>query len=180
MKFGTLIEDSPNINHTKFGVFNSNSLAPPLVQICTHVCANNFWTVRARKKSSWKLNHLSKNLPKWMWRFSVFRPNLVCVMTTMIWGYLHSFSTVPPSGQEKWEKIFAYKFWMVWPKKDSVQHIEQYPIFPYWPFWALAILTKKSYVLQQHCCIVKKLIVSLQHHALKVLKSFGASPPCVQ
>ncbi len=32
---------------------------------------------------------------------------------------------------------------MVWPKKDSIQHIEQYPILPYWPFWALAILTKK-------------------------------------
>ncbi len=67
MKFGTQIEDSLNINHSKFGVSNSNSLAttcqigvsnslapplskfgvsnslaPPLVQIFTHVYANIF------------------------------------------------------------------------------------------------------------------------------------------
>ncbi len=30
VKFGTLIEDSINNNHSKFGVCNSNSLAPPL------------------------------------------------------------------------------------------------------------------------------------------------------
>ncbi len=41
VKFGTLIEDSLNINHSKFGVSNSNSIAPPLVQNCTHVYANN-------------------------------------------------------------------------------------------------------------------------------------------
>ncbi len=32
VKFGTLIDDTVNSNHTKFGVSNSNSLAPPLVQ----------------------------------------------------------------------------------------------------------------------------------------------------
>ncbi len=37
MKFGTLIEDSPEMNHSKFWVSNSNSLAPPLVQSFTHV-----------------------------------------------------------------------------------------------------------------------------------------------
>ncbi len=42
IKFGTKIEDSLNINHSKFGVSNSNSLAPPLVQIFTYVCAKNF------------------------------------------------------------------------------------------------------------------------------------------
>ncbi len=41
VKFGTLIEDSPNITHSKFGVSNSNSLAPPLVQSFTLVYANN-------------------------------------------------------------------------------------------------------------------------------------------
>jgi len=33
-------------------------------------------------------------------RFSVFWPNLVRVMTTMTWGYLHSFGTMQPSGHE--------------------------------------------------------------------------------
>ncbi len=42
VKFGTLIEDSLNTNHSKFGVSNSNSLAPPLVKNFTHVYANNF------------------------------------------------------------------------------------------------------------------------------------------
>ncbi len=32
VQFGTLIDDSVNSNYTKFGVSNSNSLAPPLVQ----------------------------------------------------------------------------------------------------------------------------------------------------
>ncbi len=32
VKFGTLIDDTVNSKHTKFGVSNSNSLAPPLVQ----------------------------------------------------------------------------------------------------------------------------------------------------
>ncbi len=137
-----LIEDSPNINHTKFGVSNSNPLAPPLVQICTHVCANNFWTVRARNKSSWKFNHLSKSSPKWTWRFSVFRPNLVCVMTTMIWGYLHSFSK-----NEKFIFLLINSEWFGQKSQDSVQHIEQYPIFPYWPFWALAILNFDKKIL---------------------------------
>ncbi len=43
-KFGTLIEDSVNTNHSKFGVSISNSLVPPLVQSFTHVYANTFWT----------------------------------------------------------------------------------------------------------------------------------------
>ncbi len=42
VKIGALIEDSLNTNHSKFGVSNSNSLAPPLVQNFTHVYANNF------------------------------------------------------------------------------------------------------------------------------------------
>ncbi len=42
VKFGTLIKDILNTNHSKFGVSNSNSLAPPLVQSFTHVYANNF------------------------------------------------------------------------------------------------------------------------------------------
>lgn len=42
VKFGTQIEDSLNINHTKFEVSNSNPLAPPTAQIGTHVYANNF------------------------------------------------------------------------------------------------------------------------------------------
>ncbi len=41
MKFGTQTEDSLIINHSKFGVSNSNSLVPPIGQICTHVSANN-------------------------------------------------------------------------------------------------------------------------------------------
>ncbi len=32
IKFGKLIDDTVNSNDTKFGVSNSNSLAPPLVQ----------------------------------------------------------------------------------------------------------------------------------------------------
>ncbi len=48
IKFDTLIEDSPNMNHIKFGVSDLNSVAPPLVQIFTHVYANNFWTVRLK------------------------------------------------------------------------------------------------------------------------------------
>ncbi len=39
VKFGTQIKDSMNINHSKFGVSDSNSLAPPSAQICTHVYA---------------------------------------------------------------------------------------------------------------------------------------------
>ena len=50
MKFGTLIEGRLNSHHSKFGVSNSFPLAPPAVQICTHVYANNFWTTRARNK----------------------------------------------------------------------------------------------------------------------------------
>lgn len=38
--------------------------------------------------------------------FSVFIPNLACVIITMIWGYLDSFGTAPPSGQEFWKLIF--------------------------------------------------------------------------
>jgi len=41
MKFDTLIGDSLNFQHSKFGVSNSIPLAPPTVQICTHVNANN-------------------------------------------------------------------------------------------------------------------------------------------
>ncbi len=29
-----------------------------------------------------------------------------CAITTMIWGYLHSFGKAPPSGQEFWKCIF--------------------------------------------------------------------------
>ncbi len=49
--FGTQTEDSANINHSKFGVSNSNSLAPPLVQTFTHVYANNFLTLSHRRNS---------------------------------------------------------------------------------------------------------------------------------
>jgi hypothetical protein len=48
--FDILIEDSPNIKYTNFGVSNSFPLAPPTVQSFTHVYADNFWTVRARIK----------------------------------------------------------------------------------------------------------------------------------
>ncbi len=46
VKFGTKIEDSLNINHTKFEVSNSNPLAPPTAQSCTHVYSNHFWMSR--------------------------------------------------------------------------------------------------------------------------------------
>ncbi len=65
IKFGTKIEDSLNINHSKFGVSNSNSLAPPLVQIFTYVHAKNFGTVRSRRKiffSSESLAHGHQNV----------------------------------------------------------------------------------------------------------------------
>ncbi len=42
VKFGRLIDDSVDSNHSKFGVSNSNSLAPPLVQSFTHIYVNNF------------------------------------------------------------------------------------------------------------------------------------------
>ncbi len=42
VKFGTLIVDSVNTNHSKLGVSNSNSLAPSLVKSFTCVYANNF------------------------------------------------------------------------------------------------------------------------------------------
>ncbi len=63
MKFGTNIEDSLNINHSKFGVPISNSLAPPIGQTCTHISANNFWTVRSRSNffSSDSLAHAYQN-----------------------------------------------------------------------------------------------------------------------
>ncbi len=41
VKFDTLIEDSINTNHSKFGVY-LKSPAPPLLQSFTHVYANNF------------------------------------------------------------------------------------------------------------------------------------------
>ncbi len=41
VKFGTQIQDSLNINQSKFGVFNSNSLAPPTGQTSTHVSECN-------------------------------------------------------------------------------------------------------------------------------------------
>ncbi len=50
MKFGKNIEESLNINHSKLGVPISNSLAPPMGQICTNISAHNFWTVRSRSK----------------------------------------------------------------------------------------------------------------------------------
>ncbi len=48
MKYGARIEDSLIINHSKFGVSNSNSLAPPIGQICTHVSANKFWRSKSK------------------------------------------------------------------------------------------------------------------------------------
>ena len=50
MKFGTLIEEGLTYQHSKFGVSKSLPLAPPSVQSCTHVYANNFWTRWARNK----------------------------------------------------------------------------------------------------------------------------------
>jgi len=47
MKFGTQIENTLIINHGKFGDSNSIPLAPPTVQICIHVYANNFLTMWA-------------------------------------------------------------------------------------------------------------------------------------
>ncbi len=41
MKFGAQIEDSLNINHSKFGVSNSNPLETLTAQICTHVYTTN-------------------------------------------------------------------------------------------------------------------------------------------
>ncbi len=166
VKFGTQIEDSLNINHSKFGVSNSNPLAPPTAYICTHVYANNLAEgsiapydviLNFSKKLIFELllpycsnflqksDHLQSMLTRsqvdhsnssWItrepiWRkacqnrceaispqrFSVLRPNLVCVIISMTWGYLHSFGAAPPSDQEIWKMaIFAYKFWMVWPK----------------------------------------------------------------
>jgi len=48
MKFGTVIGDSLNCQHNKFGVSNSIPLAPPTVQ--SHVFADNFWTVSPKIK----------------------------------------------------------------------------------------------------------------------------------
>lgn len=39
-----------------------------------------------------------------------------CVITTMIWSYLHSFGKAPPSGQEFWKWIFLIITWTIWPK----------------------------------------------------------------
>lgn len=58
-KFGTPIEERLNINQSKFGVSNSDSLAPPTVQMCTIVYASNFWTVGLETK--WFL-HFTKIL----------------------------------------------------------------------------------------------------------------------
>ncbi len=41
MKFGTRIEDSLNIKYGRYGVSNSNPLAPPTAQTCSHVYTNN-------------------------------------------------------------------------------------------------------------------------------------------
>lgn len=58
VKFGTLIEDSPNIHHSKFVVSYSIPLAPPSVQSFTYIYANNYWTIRARNKQQQK-NYIS-------------------------------------------------------------------------------------------------------------------------
>ncbi len=50
VKLGTLIDDNVNSNHTKFGVSNSNSLAPPLVQSFTHIYVSTFLIVRHKIK----------------------------------------------------------------------------------------------------------------------------------
>ena len=60
IKFGTLIEDKPIIDHSKFEVSNSMSLAPPTVQSCTHVYVNNFWTVCPRNKILSSTNSLAQ------------------------------------------------------------------------------------------------------------------------
>ena len=60
MKFGTQIEDSPICHYSKFWVSNSIPLAPPPVQSCTYVYANNFWTIRARNKILFSLDSLAQ------------------------------------------------------------------------------------------------------------------------
>ncbi len=108
--------------------------------------------------------------------FGVLRPNLVCVKTSMTWGYLLSFGATPPSGQEIWKLVI---FASVWPKitklvsLDSVEHAESnHPQFPSQPFWASAIL---NFVVNKFWRIITKLTMCLWHHALTVLKKFGGS-----
>ncbi len=110
MKFGTQIDDSLNISYSKFGGSISNSLVSPTGQICTHVSANNFWTVRSRSKIRAKngLEAISSQ------HFSGFRPNLVRVISSMTWENMSSFGTASATGQNL--NIFVYNFWSVWPK----------------------------------------------------------------
>ncbi len=66
------MEDSLIINHSKFRDSNLNSLAPSTGQICTHVSANNFWTVRSKSKIIFSSDFLA-----WMHAKSPIRTGLV-------------------------------------------------------------------------------------------------------
>lgn len=115
-------------------------------------------------------------------RFSVFRPHLVRVMTAMIWGHLHNFSTVPPSCKEIWKmSFFTFNLWTVWPKitrlvpLHSEQHAglneTQFPHvghFGHWPFW---IFTKIA-VFYGYTGVWLQNVICLHHHALKIVKRF--------
>ncbi len=84
-------------------------------------------------------NNLQTNSTKWTqkWMWAYISAMVWCIETKLVvynkqtWGYLQYFGIVPPSGQEIWKMaIFAYNFWMVWPKiiklvsLDSVEHAE--------------------------------------------------------
>ena len=109
-------------------------------------------------------------------RLGVLRQNLVCVLTSMTWDFLQCFDAAPPSGQEIWKMhIFAYNFWMVWPKitklvsLDSVGHVKSNDIkfshvghFRCRPFW----------IVFQNAVFFERIIVSLRKWLQK------SSAPC--
>ncbi len=103
-------------------------------------------------------------------RFSVLRPNLLCVIITMIWGDLYSFGAAPLSGQEMWKlAIFAYIKGLAKNHKTGLFRltatywVERYPFFfSYRPFWVPIIpnIVAKFHILRMHWHVITKLHVS--------------------
>ncbi len=111
MKFGTQIEDSLLINHSKFWISNTNSLVPPIGQISAHVSANNFWTIRSKIKyiffplNAWlmlsRMHTKIKCLSQYFSQFRIFPNNLL-------------FRTHPRRFVQflpKWAQIICWLFW---------------------------------------------------------------------
>ncbi len=134
IKFGTLIEDSVNSNHTTFGVSNSNSLAPPLVQIFNFVMLITFINKKilvsseslAQAESNEVHNskiarfmhfscififNCSENLlcqtrPRWFVRFS---PKLTQIIYRPCWQKVMEFKSIRPGVLEYHTNEFAKK-----------------------------------------------------------------------